>query len=93
MPRPVEDRSDVGGAAQFNNIGPVPLPAALVPLPAALPQSAGRSRARTDWVMVCSSPLMAMAVIHSANRRKLGRVKAQAKADSRACQIDQSRLA
>jgi len=55
-------------------------------------QSAGRSRARTDWVMVCSSPLMAMAVIHSANRRKLGRVKAQAKADSRACQIDQSRL-
>src|SRR5271165_6009721 len=25
MPRPVEDRSDVGGAAQFNNIGPVPL--------------------------------------------------------------------
>ena len=27
MPRPGEDRSDVGGAAQFNNIGPVPLPA------------------------------------------------------------------
>jgi hypothetical protein len=27
MPRPVEDRSDVGGAAQFNNIGPVPLSA------------------------------------------------------------------
>ncbi len=25
MPRPVEDRSDVGGAAQLNNIGPVPL--------------------------------------------------------------------
>ena len=25
MPRPGEDRSDVGGAAQFNNIGPVPL--------------------------------------------------------------------
>ncbi len=25
MPRPVEDRSDVGGAAQFTNIGPVPL--------------------------------------------------------------------
>ena len=25
MPRPVEDRPDVGGAAQFNNIGPVPL--------------------------------------------------------------------
>ena len=24
MPRPGEDRSDVGGAAQFNNIGPVP---------------------------------------------------------------------
>ena len=27
MPRPGEDRSDVGGAAQFNNIGPVPLSA------------------------------------------------------------------
>ena len=27
MPRPGEDRSDVGGAAQFKNIGPVPLPA------------------------------------------------------------------
>jgi len=27
MPRPVEDRSDVGGAAQSNNIGPVPLSA------------------------------------------------------------------
>ena len=26
MPRPGEDRSDVGGAVQFNNIGPVPLP-------------------------------------------------------------------
>ena len=25
MPRPGEDRSDGGGAAQFNNIGPVPL--------------------------------------------------------------------
>ncbi len=25
MPRPGEDRSDVGGATQFNNIGPVPL--------------------------------------------------------------------
>jgi len=25
MPRPDEDRSDVGGAVQFNNIGPVPL--------------------------------------------------------------------
>jgi hypothetical protein len=25
MPRPGEDRSDVGGAIQFNNIGPVPL--------------------------------------------------------------------
>ena len=33
-------------------------------------------------MMVCSSPLMAMAVTHSANRRKLGPVKAQAKADS-----------
>jgi len=26
MPRPGEDRSDVDGATQFNNIGPVPLP-------------------------------------------------------------------
>ena len=38
MPRPGEDRSDVGGAAQFNNIGPVPLSApafsSLVPLSA-----------------------------------------------------------
>ena len=33
MPRPGEDRSDVGGAAQFNNIGPVPLPLSPVPLP------------------------------------------------------------
>src|SRR5271157_2567073 len=31
MPRRGEDRSDVGGAAQFNNIGPVQL-SALVPL-------------------------------------------------------------
>ena len=30
MPRPGEDRSDVGGAAQFNNIGPVPLSALIV---------------------------------------------------------------
>ncbi len=29
-PRPGEDRSDVGGAAQFNNIGPVPLSPARV---------------------------------------------------------------
>ena len=35
MPRPGEDRSDVGGAAQFNNIGPVPLsPLPLSPRPA-----------------------------------------------------------
>ena len=32
MPRPGEDRSDVGGAAQFNNIGPVPLSPGPVPL-------------------------------------------------------------
>ena len=30
MPRPGEDRSDVGGAAQFNNIGPVPLSSVFV---------------------------------------------------------------
>ena len=35
MPRPDEDRSDVGGAAQFNNIGPVPLSALNIgPVPA-----------------------------------------------------------
>ena len=34
MPRPGEDRSDVGGAAQFNNIGPVPLSAFRFPLSA-----------------------------------------------------------
>ena len=32
MPRPGEDRSDVGGAAQFNNIGPVPLSASIGPV-------------------------------------------------------------
>ena len=46
MPRPGEDRSDVGGTAQFNNIGPVPLPASAsrfrFPLP--LPASASRFR-------------------------------------------------
>jgi len=31
MPRPGEDRSDVGGAAQFTNIGPRTCPAFLVP--------------------------------------------------------------
>ncbi len=29
MPRPGEDRSDVGGADQFSNIGPVPLSSAI----------------------------------------------------------------
>src|SRR4051812_18251506 len=53
-------------------------------------QSAGRSRASTDWVMVCSSTLRAMAVIHSAKRRRPRRVKAQAKEPRRACQTDQS---
>src|SRR3954464_3994193 len=56
-------------------------------------QSAGRSRARTDWVMVCSSTLRAMAVIHSAKRRKPRRVKAQAKEPRRSCQTDQSNVA
>jgi len=52
-------------------------------------QAAGCSRARTDWVMVCSSTLIAMAVIQSAKRWNPRRVKAQAKALSRACQMDQ----
>ena len=55
-------------------------------------QSAGCSRARTDWVMVCSSTLSAMAVIHSAKRRKPRRVKADAK-EQRACQMDQMSVA
>ena len=44
MPRPGEDRSDVGGAAQFNNIGPVPLSP---PRPAFSPGSARRRAGRT----------------------------------------------
>src|SRR5271157_6154469 len=43
--------------------------------------------------MVCSSTLIAMAVIHSAKRWKPWRVKAQAKALSKACQMDQVSLA
>ena len=43
--------------------------------------------------MVCSSTLIAMAVIHSAKWWKPRRVKAQAKALSRACQMDQVSLA
>ena len=44
-------------------------------------------------MMVCSSTLSAMAVIHSAKWWKPRRVKAQAKALSRACQMDQVSLA
>src|SRR4051812_22913896 len=43
--------------------------------------------------MVCSSTLRAMAVIHSAKRRKPRRVKAQAKEPRRSCQTDQSNVA
>src|SRR3974377_2489095 len=43
--------------------------------------------------MVCSSTLIAMAVIPSAKWWKPRRVKAQAKALSRACQMDQVGLA
>jgi len=50
-------------------------------------QSKGRCRAKTDWVMVCSSTLVAMAVIHSAKRRYPRREKPQAKRWSTACQI------
>ena len=56
-------------------------------------QAADCSRARTDWVMVCSSTLIAMAVIHSAKRWKPRRVNAQAKALSKTCQMDQVSLA
>src|SRR3974377_532095 len=56
-------------------------------------QAAGCSRARTDWVMVCSSTLSAMAVIHSAKRWKPRGGKAQAKALGRASQMDHVSLA
>ena len=56
-------------------------------------QSAIRSMAMTDWVMVCSSGLIARAVIHSANRRNPGRVNAQAKAESSDCQTGQTGVA
>ena len=56
-------------------------------------QSAARSRARTDWVMVCSSTLSAKAVIHSAKRWRPRRVKAQPKALSRDCQMVQVSVA
>src|SRR4051812_19623838 len=47
----------------------------------------------TDWVMVCSSTLRARAVTHSAKRRYPGRVKAQAKGRSSACQAVQTSVA
>ena len=56
-------------------------------------QAAGCSRAKTDWVIVCSSTFSAMAVIHSAKRWKPRQVKAQAKVFSKACQMDQVSLA
>src|SRR5712692_11190749 len=43
--------------------------------------------------MVCSSTLMARAVIHSANRRNPRRLKQQAKGSSRSCQLDQTSVA
>src|SRR4051794_41654353 len=47
----------------------------------------------TDWVMVCSSTFRARAVTHSTNRRYPGRVKAQAKWPSSACQVVQTSVA
>jgi hypothetical protein len=47
----------------------------------------------TDWVMVCSSGLIARAVTHSANRRNPGLVKAHAKAESKDCQRAQTSVA
>ena len=64
MPRPVEDRSDVGGAAQFNDIGPVPLVGPSRPLPPAAPVSAPkyvlpsafpRASPRFDWSSMVTS--------------------------------------
>src|SRR5947208_4040173 len=49
--------------------------------------------ARQDWVMVCSSTFRASAVTHSAKRRWPGRVKAQVKDWSSACQMDRSKVA
>src|SRR5262249_47617715 len=43
--------------------------------------------------MVCSSTLSAIAVIHSAKRRKPRRLNEQAKAEGRACQWDQVSVA
>ena len=43
MPRPGEDRLDVGGAAQFNNIGPVPLRFPISDLSRFASASAGRT--------------------------------------------------
>src|ERR1700740_1935501 len=56
-------------------------------------QSATRSTAMTDGVMVCSSTLSASAVTHSTKRRWPGRVKAPAKGRSSACQRCQSIVA
>src|SRR5271165_1622568 len=56
-------------------------------------QSSGRCRARTDWVTVCSSTLVAMAVIHSRNRRYPRCENAPTKCRSRSCQMDQSSVA
>src|ERR1700678_3038556 len=56
-------------------------------------QSATRSMAVTDWVMVCSSTLRTSAVTHSTKRRCPGRVKAKPKGWSNRCQSDQRRLA
>src|SRR3954467_4009156 len=56
-------------------------------------QSAVRSMATTDWVMVCSSTLRTSAVTHSTKRRCPGRGKAEAKGWSSRCQSDQRRVA
>ena len=55
MPRPVEDRSDVGGAAQFNNIGPVPLSPSrpAFPGPSRFPLSVPLSPSRPAFPVRC----------------------------------------
>ena len=61
MPRPGEDRSDVGGAAQFNNIGPVPLSAAarlkIARTSAGPPSSTISDLSRFLLLLLCGTPV------------------------------------
>ena len=52
MPRPGEDRSNVGGAAQFNNIGPVPLSRSLSRFPLRPSSSRGLHKSANHLAIV-----------------------------------------